>query len=139
MPKLIREVHRALSNAVQAGTSASKAATAVPVNKSVRNDHLPGVRQVVVDAEAASVDRASSYSWRLPAEMGVAGVVPDRGARLREGEVGTREEDRPRPEPVSDEGRTEELATVLMTAAGGLQSGDLRRHALASVDTLAYP
>jgi len=51
--------------------------------------------------------------------MGVAGVVPDRGARLREGEIGTREEDRPRPEPVSDEGRTEELATVLMAAAGG--------------------
>ena len=88
LPKLIREVHRALSNAVQAGRSAPKAEPAVPVNKSVRNDHLPGVRQVVVDAEAASVDRASSYSWRLPAEMGVAGVVPDRGARLRKCEVG---------------------------------------------------
>jgi predicted transcriptional regulator len=40
LPKLIREVHRALSNAVQAGTSARKAAQAVPVNKSVLSDHL---------------------------------------------------------------------------------------------------
>ena len=40
LPKLIQEVHRALSNAVQAGTSAPKAEPAVPVNKSVLNAHL---------------------------------------------------------------------------------------------------
>ena len=39
LPKLIREVYRALSNA-QAGTSAPKVAPAVPIRQSVRNDHL---------------------------------------------------------------------------------------------------
>src|SRR5262249_42646692 len=40
LPEVIREVHRALTNAVRSGTSAPKAAPAVPVKKSILNDHL---------------------------------------------------------------------------------------------------
>jgi predicted transcriptional regulator len=40
LPKLIREVHRALINVGQAETSAPKVTPAVPVKKSVLNDHL---------------------------------------------------------------------------------------------------
>jgi len=40
LPALIREVHRALTNAVRSGTSAPKAEPAVPVKKSVLNDRL---------------------------------------------------------------------------------------------------
>lgn len=40
LPKLIREVHRALANAEQAAVALPKSEPAVPVKKSVLNDHL---------------------------------------------------------------------------------------------------
>ncbi len=40
LPNLIREVHRALSNAGQAAAPAPKAEPAVPIKKSVFQDHL---------------------------------------------------------------------------------------------------
>ena len=113
LPGLIQQVFNALATVEQATTAPPKAQSAVDRKAfSYCGSYcLPGLRQALLNAEAAPDDRPQADARAVQAAMGVTTVVPFGRTQLCKDEIGTGEEDRIGSEGIgTEEDRTEGCA-----------------------------
>src|SRR5262249_16563845 len=108
----------------QGRRSGGEAATARPRGgceevRACRSDHLPRLRQKLLDAQASPDDGPQADAGRVPAAMGTAVVLPDGGPELCESPFLVGEEDRPRAQKCRSEDGTQ-IGALNGSAATGL-------------------